>query len=270
MEILIGYSILFAFFGLAAIAKSKVKKRANQTLTKFSDADVFKLVHHFKYFISAQQLSENSPLNLQESKDRLNYLANQGILTRYSNSNGMRIYQMTEALPQYDALPLSIRGLTGQQIIDTLLQYSPDYEITIPELVVVYGLSVQQAKELQKDLVKQKLLFRYRKGKHKIYIVDVKLHEKYPSVQLSHNPYNTTLPSSNNDGKLKIPDADVLQLAIENKGQLSPENLCLKLNIPLSEAKIKLDDLYNEGVFVLDADEDDALLRYSLRDKSLL
>jgi len=58
--------------------------------------------------------------------------------------------------------------------------------------------------------------------------------------------------------------------SIEYKGRLTPALLCLKLKISIEEAQIKLDDLYEQGAFIMDVNEKEALVEYHLRDKNLL
>ncbi|CAA6804022.1 MAG: Unknown protein [uncultured Aureispira sp.] len=70
--------------------------------------------------------------------------------------------------------------------------------------------------------------------------------------------------------KHKFPDADVLKVAIEQKGRLTPTLLCLKLRISIEEGQIKLDDLYEQGAFMMDVNQRGAVVEYHLRDRSLL
>jgi len=96
------------------------------------------------------------------------------------------------------------------------------------------------------------------------------LQEATPKLRVPTPIKQQTKISIPTQDKIKIPDADVISLAVEHKGRLTPTLLCLKMKIPMHEAKIKLEELYDQDVFLMQVDEDNALLEYQLRDKNLL
>ncbi|GAB4114967.1 MAG: hypothetical protein OHK0057_33600 [Thermoflexibacter sp.] len=66
-----------------------------------------------------------------------------------------------------------------------------------------------------------------------------------------------------------ITDADVISVAVQSKGKITPAALCLKLNISIDEAKKKLDELYKKEIFEIDVTET-GTVTYYLSDKDLL
>lgn len=66
-----------------------------------------------------------------------------------------------------------------------------------------------------------------------------------------------------------ITDADVISVAVQSKGKVTPAALCLKLNISIDEAKKKLDELYKKEIFEIDVTET-GTVTYLLSDKDLL
>lgn len=259
------------YFIIMTYYKSQYKKSKH----KFSDADVFKLMARANHFLTAQQLAAVSDLNKKEAANRLAYLSSQGIIRKFQDGGGTRlVYQLKEELPEEASLPISIEGLTEVEIIDAVLRYSDDYQITIAELVVVFGLEIEAAKQVLKRLRKSGLVKRLWKGFSLIHVVKDPLVKTKLKLEVSKVASKMKLPTNNKllqeQVKLKIPDAEVLQLAIKHKGRLTPALLCLKLKISMEEAQIKLDDLYEQGAFIMDINQKEALVEYHLRDKNLL
>jgi hypothetical protein len=71
------------------------------------------------------------------------------------------------------------------------------------------------------------------------------------------------------DGRIALNDADLLQLAIEKNGCLTPAIICLEKKIPLDDAQDLLDELYEKGAFYLEVDEKDGTIEYRLRETKL-
>lgn len=66
-----------------------------------------------------------------------------------------------------------------------------------------------------------------------------------------------------------VSDAEVIQLALQAGGRLTPALLCLKANISIDEAKAKLDELYRKDVFAVDVTESGSMA-YIVHDRDLL
>jgi len=269
------FGIMIFTFSLVLVSMAYYKNQYQESRHKFSDADVFKLMARANHFLTAEQLAAVSDLDKKEAASRLAYLSMQGIIRKFQDGSGMRmVYQLKEELPDEATLPIQIEGLTEVEIVDAVLEYSDDYQITIAELVVVFGIEIEAAKEVLKRLRKSGLVKQLWKGITLIHVIKDPLMKANPRLEISKRASKIKLPKNNKllqeQVKLKIPDADVLKLAIEHKGRLTQTLLCLKLRISIEEAQIKLDDLYEQGAFIMDVNSKDALVEYHLRDKSLL
>jgi transcription initiation factor IIE alpha subunit len=242
------------------------------TKHKISDADIFKLMSRANHFITPEQLAAVSPLDLKEAKGRLINLSNKQIIRQYYNNGGIgAVYQLKEDIPILKELPTSLQGLSDQEIVDTILKYSPDYQITIAELVVIFGIEVKDAKTLLKRLRKAKLVNRLWSSKGTIYAINSPLQLPQPKLSVDaivEQPLKMALHQPLE--KIRIPDADILELAVKHKGKLTPTRLCLDMKISLEEAAEKLDSLHEKGIFTVDVHEENAIMEYYLLDKDLL
>ncbi len=269
------FLIMFLLMGCIPMIQVYYKNQYEKSRSKFSDAEIFKLMSRANHFLTAKQLSMVSALSKKEAANRLAYLSMKGIVKKFQDGSGMRtVYQLKEALPEDDILPISIEGLTETEIVDAVMRYSKDYQITIAELVIIFGIEIELAKQTLERLKKSGLVKRLWKGTSLIYVVKDPLIKGTPKFESSSPPIKIKLPKESKQEreivKLKIPDADILRLAIEHKGRLTVTLVCLKLNISIEEAQIKLDDLYEQGAFIIDVNQQDALVEYYLRDKNLL
>jgi len=262
----IAFSLLLAFsiqFGVRSFYRNKY----NEAKHKFSDAAIFRLMVRANHFLTPKQLAAVSTLTAKEAWYRLNHLAMEGILRKYQ-SGGNEVFQLKEDIPFSDKLPTSIKGLSEKQIIEVILEYAEDYQVTIAELVVIFGIDIYKAKELIKRLRKANLIMYLRRGTSKIYVISHPLNQQQPKLKIPAMKQAVHL--SPQVEKIKIPDADIINLAVEQKGRLTPATVCYKLKIPLRAAKTKLEDMYEQGAFIMDVDEKNAVVEYHLRDKSLL
>lgn len=270
------FTIMGVTFSLIFIIKWYYKTQYEKSKHKFSDVDVFKLMARANHFLTSEQLAAVSDLNEREAANRLAYLGMMGIVRKFQDGGGVRtVYQLKEELPENDVLPISIEGLNEAEIVDAVMEYSDDYQITIAELVLVFGIEIHEAQEVLNRLKKTGLVKRLWKGMSLIYVVKDPLMKATPTLNKpSVKQARIKLPQQDKQKqkavRLKIPDADVLNLAIQHKGRLTSALLCLKLKISMEEAQIKLDDLYDQGAFIMDVNQKDAIVEYYLRDKNLL
>lgn len=242
-----------------------------RTKEKASDADIFKIIAQNNHFITVDQLVEATGLTKKEASTRLTYLAMEGAL-RSLYDNSMRVvYQLKEGVPLFDSLPAQLQGLLDQEIIDVILLHVDDYQVTIAELVVIFGIDIKEAKALLKRLKKaEKLTMLYNQGFQKLYVIDKPINSIKPILRTAPRKKDQIKLAIPEPERMKIPDADVLQLAIDHGGRLTPTLLCLKLQVSMDEAKFALENLYEQGVFKIAVDEKNALVEYQIRDRTLL
>ncbi len=260
----IGALVYFVFWHYA--------KQHAKTKDKVSDAEVFKLMARSNHFMTSKQLAAVSNLTEKEAGQRLAHYAMSNIVRRYYDANGTSksVYQLKDDVPLSNALPACIKGLSDTEILDIVLMHVADYQVTVPELVVIFGIDIYEAKDLIKQLKGAGLLVRLWKGGGLIYAIKKPLYSYPPKLKTPKQIQQIGGFDTPDDGRIKIPDADILQLAIDNNGRLTPTSVCLRLKIPMGLAKSRLEDLHEEGLFELDVDEENALITYQLIDKSLL
>ncbi|MGH1337802.1 MAG: hypothetical protein ACRBFS_16900 [Aureispira sp.] len=271
--------VLLILLGYWAYQKEKEAHRKIQTIIK--DAELFQLINKTNHFITAKQLAEAVGLDLKRAKKHLAYLSQYGALKSFYNAGGTStgVYQLVENVP-LEAIPkMDLDQMSNEEVTQALLLYASDYQVTLAELVVIFDIDIYEAKALLNRLLKNKQVSYLFKGMHYIYVINPaaistkktattpnKLKEELESLRGRTTP--THLPDL--EGRIKIPDADVIQLAIEHDGRLTPTLLCLKSKISIEEAKYKLEQLYEQGTFVMDVDEVNYVMEYQLRDQSLL
>lgn len=258
-------SVLYPFVLIYGI-KAYYRRHYNLNKHKISDAEIFKLMGKANHFLSAEQLAAVSPLSLKEAQKHLMHLSFENAVRRYQDRGGgiRSIYCLQEALPEAEVLPISIQGLSDEQIVDAVVNYCEDYQVTIAELSVIFGLDTAEAKTVLKRLKKKGLVTTLWKGFSRINVIKKPLGETTPKLKVS--ALASKISTRIEEERIRIPDADVIQLAIDHEGRLTPTLVCLKLKIPMRDAQQKLDALYDDGALILDAET----MAYQLRDRSLL
>jgi ribosomal protein S25 len=268
----LGLPIFLTVFIVYAI-KAHYKNIYEQTKHKASDADIFKIMARSNHFITEEQLAAATDLTKKEAANRLAHLSMEGALRRYHDTSGSMkgVYQLIEGIPLFDSLPAELDGLSEDEIISVILLHVDDYQVTIAELVVIFGINIAAAKVLLARLKKaDKLNTLYNQSFQQIYVINKSLHTPQPVLRLVPRKKDRAQLAIPEQRKLKIPDSEVLQLAIEYDGRLTPTLLCIKLQVSMDEAKLKLEHLHEQGVFEMRIDEENALLEYQIRDRTLL
>jgi len=265
--------IIFLIGFIYYATKAHYQKIYEQTKHKASDADIFKIMARSNHFITEKQLAAATELTQKEAANRLAHLTMAGALRRYYDANGSMkgVYQLIEGIPLFDSLPAELDGLTEDEIISVILLHVDDYQVTIAELVVIFGINISEAKVVLERLKKaDKLNTLYNQSFQQIYVINKSLHTPQPVLRDAPRKRERTQLVIPTQEKIKIPDADVLQLAIEYDGRLTPTLVCIKLKVSMDDAKLKLEHLHEQGVFEIAIDEQNALLEYQIRDRTLL
>jgi len=260
---------------------SKTKRGAQSFQAIIKDAELFQLINKTNHFITAAQLSEAVGVDIKKAKRHLAYLSQFGAIKSFYDAGGVStgVYQLVESLPLEPIPNMNVHKMSDREITEVLLLYASDYQVTLAGLVVVFDIDIYEAKELLKRLLKNKQVSYLFKGMSFIYVLNPAVRQASATTPASSMLKNelkvlrsralpTQLP--NVEERIKIPDADVIQLAIEHDGRLTPTLLCLKSKISIEEAKYKLEQLYEQGTFVMDIDESNYVMQYQLRDQSLL
>jgi hypothetical protein len=258
--------------GLVYWVKNRVKRQHAESQHKLSDADLFKMMTQANHFLTVEQLIASSSLDKKEARARLMHLASHRVLRSYYDSSGTgnAIYQLKEEVPLIASIRSNTNALSEKEIIEMILLHVDDYQVTVAELVVIFGIDIYEAKDLIKRLKKSSNISVLRKGLKYIYVINQSIHLKEPKLRTTSKKSQLNKIQIPTEERIQIPDADVIQLAIDHKGKLTPTLLCLKKKISIDEAKQKLEELYEQGAFVMDVDEENYVMEYRLRDQSLL
>lgn len=274
MEVII-FLIVF-ILGLIGIGVSMNRYMLEQhalSQNRCSDALLFKLMTQHRHFMNEEQLMELTSLDRKTIRYRLAYLSNLGLITKYIDAENWTtaIYQLKEEVPLIPTQRVDLKRLSEQEIVEIIRLHLDDYEITIPELVVLFGINIFEAQKLLRRLRKHGLIRRFIKGFRYTYVLKRPLQLAEPTLRTTQPKKKIRLQESQTgDLRLKIPDATVLELAIKHRGKLTASVLCLEEKISIEQAQKRLDDLHQQGVFVIDVDERRGVLEYALSDKSLL
>lgn len=271
--IIIGFVLYLLFIiGIVYWARNRLKGQHAGSQHKLSDADLFKMMTQANHFLTVEQLVASSSLDKKEAKSRLMHLGYQGVLRSYydSSGTGKAIYQLKEEVPLIASIRSNISTFSEKEIIEMILLHVDDYQVTVAELVVIFGIDIYEAKALIQRLKKSSHISTLRKGLKYIYVINQSIRLKEPKLRTTSKKSELQKIKIPSQERIKIPDADVIQLAIDHDGKLTPTLLCLKKKISIDEAKQKLEELYEQGAFVMDVDEENYVMEYRLRDRSLL
>jgi predicted transcriptional regulator len=282
--IILGFVAYFLFiWGLVVWSKNRYHKQHLATQKDITDAELFRLMNQTNHFISVEQLVEVTGMDEKMAYKRLWFLAHQRVIRGYYSNGNMQdaVFQLPENVP-LEAIPkMNVQQMSDKEVVKNILTYAQDYQVTVAELVVIFDLDIYEAQNLIKRLLKSKLVSRLRKGVQYIYIIDrsVQLQRSFSSPNKHEKNIRQNFEAAkkikiptttSGDGRIKIPDAEVIQYAIENNGRITPTLLCLKSKISIEEAKLRLEELYEQGAFLMDVDESNYVMEYQLRDQSLL
>jgi predicted transcriptional regulator len=274
VALIIGGFVLYFLFiiGIVYWARNRLKGQHAGSQHKLSDADLFKMMTQANHFLTVEQLVASSSLDKKEAKARLLHLGYQGVLRSYydSSGTGKAIYQLKEEVPLIASIRSNISTFSEKEIIEMILLHVDDYQVTVAELVVIFGIDIYEAKALIQRLKKSGHISTLRKGLKYIYVINQSIRLKEPKFRTSSRKSELQKIQIPTEERIKIPDADIIQLAIDHDGKLTPTLLCLKKKISIDEAKQKLEELYEQGAFVMDVDEKNYVMEYRLRDRSLL
>lgn len=264
--ILLALSVAYVLFIVFIIywAGTRQRRLYQERGAVISDADLFRMMNENAGFMTAEELAAHTSLSVKEAQKHLMYLANKRIIKCYYEMYGMhqRVYQLIQYVPM-TAPKVDLQQLSDQAIVELLTEYSSNGQFTVAETMVILGCSLEEAQALLKRLQQQKLLRVLDRWFYPIYLPQL----GFQNSTTEASPEKMALPMPQE--RIKIPDAEVLQLAIENGGALTPAALCVKGKIPLAEAQKALEHLYEQGAFTLDADQTGSVLEYQLRDPSL-
>lgn len=135
-------------------------------------------------------------------------------------------------------------------------------QLTVGKLLSESSLNAQEAQAKLQELTQVGILrvkYRWWKGET-LYLLN-------DSVILNLKMEEAPTPLKKQTSA-SLPDAEVIRLAVETGGKLTPALLCLKAKISIDEAQAVLGRLYQKEVFTLEVTEGGAVA-YVLMDKEM-
>lgn len=269
-------SVAVVYFVVLFALRWYFEQQYHLTKHKLSDVELLKIISNGNQFMTPDQLGRASALDKKEARNRLMRLNVEYLLRQYyDTTSGMGgVYHLQDDVPSHEGLPASLEGLTDAQVVSLLALHLRDRQVTIPRLMVLFGLEVNEARALLKRLKGSGYLDALFEGVKRVYTLNTPLSHsgslpRAPQQHYTQNAIPQLVPPIVVDEE-QVSDAKVLQLAIASDGRLTPTQLCVRLKIPMNIAKLKLEQLHEQGVMELDVDEEQAIIKYELRDKSLL
>jgi len=254
----IPFLILFIVNGMR-----KTYRNAKQ---KFSDRAFLLLFEEHNYVLSMSQLTSLSPLTKTEVYLRLQTWANNGILRSLYANNGNTHYQLKEKLPTTNKIYDTKAYFEDRSLLEIVLKHTENPELSLAHFIWLFDMTVQEARKLLKRLVQAGLVKSYYDGNfQRVYQVKAFLSSDSKVEERLAIPVMEEV----DDGRMPINDADILKLAIDNEGRLTPTVICIEKKIPLDDAQEVLDDLYEKGAFHIEVDEESGTIEYWLRDAKL-
>ncbi|MCP4442517.1 MAG: hypothetical protein GY810_26725 [Aureispira sp.] len=268
----IGYiiiiTVIISMFLVWPLLKKATHRSAKKTLDKLSDSDLLQLIYSLKNPINSKKVAANSTLTIAEARNRLQLLMLCGAV--YANQDGagnVRDYSQKGLAPNIKA-PLNSEELSSPEIGKKLVQYIKSGDVHAGQIAILLNLPILEAEQLLKKLAKDGVVkTSYGKGFRKIYTLTAL---NYTENNHPIEQEQVLLDTVSLDERIKILDADIIDLAAQHDGRITPLLLCTTKRIPLAEAKIALDELYDHGAFFIDADYENGTLEYWLRDKSII
>ncbi|MEH0156615.1 hypothetical protein V6R21_20870 [Limibacter armeniacum] len=153
----------------------------------------------------------------------------------------------------------ALKKISNTEVIDIIRQHNG--QIGIEDFVSSTGLSREDAKYKLSAMLSQRILsIEYNDRFETVYALSDIVKSALYDVNSTFYAYKRALHS--------IPDAEVIRIAVEQHGRVTPASLCFKANISADEAKVRLEELYQKGIFELDVTENGTLC-YQLTDKDL-
>lgn len=244
---------------------SGVKRTYRNAKKKFSDRQLLELLVEEGNVLSVRQIANLSPLTRTEVTIRISTWMNNGVVRQLSSSDGMVMYQLKFKMPDLNKV-YNIKQYDDRAALELVLQYIKGVELSVAHFVWMFDITIQEARKILTRLVASGLIkTQYTSGFQRIYVANVNYNE------FKNREEKLVIPEMTETYDMRIPinDADILKLAINNNGRLTPTIICIEKQVSLDEAQDLLDNLYEKGAFHIDVDEDNGTIEYWLRDAKL-
>ncbi|GAA4842079.1 hypothetical protein [Algivirga pacifica] len=153
----------------------------------------------------------------------------------------------------------ALRKISNTEVIELIRKHRG--QIGMEEFVRATGLSKEDAKYKLSSMLTQRILtIEYNERFETVYALSDIVKSTLYDVNSSYEAYKKTLKH--------ITDAEIIRIALENKGRISPSVLCVKGKVSFDSAKDRLEELHEKGVMYMDV-SDKGSIYYTLVDMDL-
>ena len=254
--------LVTAFLIYFLISYSKITYRKSKN--KIKDRDFLKLFVEQDQMLNIKQLMKLSKLTYMEASVRVQSWMNNYALRLLQSSDGQVLYQLNYKMPTAKNHIFDIKRYDDEKIMDIVLNHIDGVELSPAHFVWLFDISIQEARKVLKRLVEAELVTTHLNAYlQRKWISNINPLGQKEKLAIIDEDFIAE------DGRISLNDADLLKLAIDKEGRLTPAIVCLEKKIPLDDAQDLLDELYEKGAFYLEVDEKDGTIEYILRESKL-
>jgi predicted transcriptional regulator len=236
-----------------------------KSFNKLSDAELLQLFTKHGT-LDSKKLTKISNLSRMEAYVRLLMLNNQGATKTVYDNYGYSAYVLKHEAHSPEIIPTkSLEVLNEEDML--LIAAKTKSEINAVNICLHSNLPYSEAKkELTKWKEKGLLKTLYSSDMmSKTYI----LNKNIPEHILLKAVSSSNVPAKIKHSNSSLSDADIISVAVSEKGKLTATMLCLRKNIPIEQAQQLLERLHEKQVFEI-VISDKGVVEYHLMDESLL
>jgi predicted transcriptional regulator len=245
---------------------SGTKRAYRNAKKKFSDRQLLELFMANNYVLTIKQIIQLSPMTMSEVSLRMHTWVNNGVMRSLYANDGSTHYQVKTKLPSTNKI-YDWKKMPDQEVLEKVLEHTEGYELSPAHFVWLFDMTIQEARKFLKQLVANGFVkSHYNNSFQRVYISNI--NHRGQEVGGNEKVEIASLEAAN-DGRIRIDDSEILKLAIENDGRLTPTLICVEKKISLDDAQEVLDKLYEKGAFHIEVDEYDGMIEYWLRDSKL-
>ncbi len=242
------------------------KRSYRKAKEKFSDRQLLELFMANNYVLTLKQLIQLSPMTMSQASLRIHTWINNGVMRSLYANDGSTFYQIKTKLPTTHKI-YDWKKMPDQEVLEKVLEHTEDYELSPAHFVWLFDMTIQEARKFLKQLIAKGFVKSHYNGSfQRVYISNI----NHRGQEIG-DAEKVEIPSleTADDGRIRIDDSEILKLAIENDGRLTPTLICVEKQISLDDAQEVLDKLYEKGAFHIEVDEYDGMIEYWLRDSKL-
>ncbi len=159
----------------------------------------------------------------------------------------------------YNQYHIGVQSLSNRNVLE--LASEKDNQLTIEDLCDAFQITRGEARiKLYTMLAQGAFEYSYDNVTlQEIFILSRSVRSRVKRDTMPHNPRK----------KLRLSDGEIISIAVRSKGKITATALCLKGEISIDEAKNRLNELHEKGVFEIKV-TDNGTITYHINDVDLL